>query len=103
MGDLGSVHVAQPVAAKADPKDKTCFNCGKKGHLAENCPEPRSVAIVARRVIQQKIAGRSILIRSQRLNQKPRASLPSLVEEAKVGKRWKKDKRKRKRKQVSKC
>ena len=40
-GDLGSVHVAQPVAAKADLKDKTCFNCGKKGHLAENCPEPK--------------------------------------------------------------
>ena len=39
QGDLGSVHVAQPVA-KADLKDKTCFNCGKKGHLAENCPEP---------------------------------------------------------------
>ena len=41
QGDLGSVHVAQPVAAKADLKDKTCFNCGKKGHLAENCPEPK--------------------------------------------------------------
>ena len=41
QGDLGSVHVAQPVAAKTDLKDKTCFNCGKKGHLAENCPEPK--------------------------------------------------------------
>ena len=40
QGDLGSVHVAQPVA-KVDLKDKTCFNCGKKGHLAENCPEPK--------------------------------------------------------------
>ena len=40
QGDLGSVHVAQPVA-KADLKDKTCFNCGKKGHLAEKCPEPK--------------------------------------------------------------
>ena len=39
QGDLGSVHVAKPVP-KADLKDKTCFNCGKKGHLAENCPEP---------------------------------------------------------------
>ena len=42
QGDLGSVHVAQPVP-KADLKDKTCFNCGKKGHLAENCPEPNKV------------------------------------------------------------
>ena len=41
QGDLGSVHVAQPVAAKTDLKDKTCFNCGKKGHLSENCPEPK--------------------------------------------------------------
>ena len=35
QGDLGSVHVAQPVG-KPDVKDKTCFNCGKKG-----CPEPK--------------------------------------------------------------
>ena len=34
QGDMGSIHVTQP-------KDKTCFNCGKKGHLAENCPEPK--------------------------------------------------------------
>ena len=40
QGDLGSVHVAQPVG-KPDVKDKTCFNCGKKGHLAENCTEPK--------------------------------------------------------------
>ena len=81
QGDLGSVHVAQPVAAKTDLKDKTCFNCGKKGHLQS----PRSAAIVERRVMLQKIAGKSILRESQRLNQKPRANLPSLVEEAKVG------------------
>ena len=41
QGDLGTVHVAQPVQKAADTKDKTCFNCGKKGHLAENCPEPK--------------------------------------------------------------
>ena len=41
QGDLGTVHVAQPVKKAAILKDKTCFNCGKKGHLAENCPEPK--------------------------------------------------------------
>ena len=40
QGDMGSIHVAQPLQ-KPDVKDKTCFNCGKKGHLAENCPEPK--------------------------------------------------------------
>ena len=46
QGDLGSVHVA---AAKADLKDKTCFNCGKKGHLAENCPEPKKCSHCGRK------------------------------------------------------
>ena len=41
QGDLGSVHVAQPVQKAGDLKDRTCFNCGKKGHLAENCPDPK--------------------------------------------------------------
>ena len=41
QGDLGTLHVAQPVQKAADLKDRTCFNCGKKGHLAENCPEPK--------------------------------------------------------------
>ena len=49
QGDLGSVHVAQPVPAKADLKDKTCFNCGKKGHLAENCPEPKKCSHCGRK------------------------------------------------------
>ena len=40
QGDMASIHVTQPVG-KPDVKDKTCFNCGKKGHLAENCPEPK--------------------------------------------------------------
>ena len=77
QGDLGSVHVAQPVAAKADLKDKTCFNCGKKGHLAENCPEPKKCSHCGRKG--------HLARKSQRLSQKPRANLPSLVEEAKVG------------------
>ena len=34
-------NLCQPVQKAADLKDKTCFNCGKKGHLAENCPEPK--------------------------------------------------------------
>ena len=37
---MGSIHVTQPVC-KSDVKDKTCCNCEKKGHLAENCPEPQ--------------------------------------------------------------
>ena len=40
QGDLGTVHVAQLLQKAADLKDKICFNCGKKGYLAENCPEP---------------------------------------------------------------
>ena len=77
-GDLGSVHVAQPVG-KPDVKDKTCFNCGKKGHLAENCPEPKKCSHCGRKGHLAKDCWRSILRRSQRLNQKPKASLPSLV------------------------
>ena len=84
QGDLGSVHVAQPVG-KPDVKDKTCFNCGKKGHLAENCPEPKKCSHCGRKGHLAKDCWRSVLRRSQRLNQKPKASLPSLVEEAKVG------------------
>eukprot|EP00434_Breviolum_minutum_P044116 symbB.v1.2.039362.t1/scaffold6515.1/size17451/1 len=82
QGDLGSVHVAQPVG-KPDVKDKTCFNCGKKGHLAKNCPEPKKCSHCGRKGHLAKDCWRSILRRSQRLNQKPKASLPSLVEEAK--------------------
>ena len=37
------------MAAKTDLKDKTCFNCGKKGHLAENCPEPKKCSHCGRK------------------------------------------------------
>ena len=33
QGDIGSIHVTQSVE-KSDVKDKTCFNCEKKGYLA---------------------------------------------------------------------
>ena len=85
QGDLGSVHVAQPVAAKTDLKDKTCFNCGKKGHLAENCPEPKKCSHWGKKGHVAKDCWEKHPERSQRLNQKPRANLPSLVEEEKVG------------------
>ena len=46
-----SIHVTQPVG-KPDVKDKTCFNCGKKGAIWPRIVQnPRSAAIVARRVI----------------------------------------------------
>ena len=54
--DLGSVHVAQPVG-KPDVKEKTCFNCGKKGHLAENCPEPKKCSHCGRKDLWQRIQG----------------------------------------------
>ena len=73
QGDLGSVHVAQPVG-KPDVKDKTCFNCGKKG-----CPEPKKCSHCGKKGHSAKDCW------EKRLNQKPKASLPSLVEEAKVG------------------
>ena len=57
QGDMGSIHVTQPVG-KPDVKDKTCFkkcsHCGKKGHVAKDCwekhpdkkptPKPRAKA-----------------------------------------------------------
>ena len=83
QGDLGSVHVAQPVAAKADLKDKTCFNCGKKGHLAENCPEPKKCSHCGRKGHLAKDCWEKHPERKPAA--KPKANLPSLVEEAKVG------------------
>ena len=31
----------QKMGQEVDVKDKMCYNCGNKGHLAENCPEPK--------------------------------------------------------------
>ena len=101
QGDLGSVHVAQPVQKAGDLKDRICFNCGKKGHLAENCPvrNPRSAAIVERRDMWQKTVGRSIQTRNPNRNRSPshpiprgrviktrNSSLEDEVEEKEVGK-----------------
>ena len=84
QGDMGSIHVTQPVG-KPDVKDKTCFNCGKKGHLAENCPEPKKCSHCGKKGHLAKDCWEKHLTRSQRLNQKPKLNPPSLVEEAKVG------------------
>ena len=104
QGDLGSVHVAQPVAAKADLKDKTCFNCGKKGHLAENCPEPKKCSHCGRKGHLAKDCW------EKHPEKKPAAKPKAKGQPTKPsgrgkgrGKGWKKDQRKRKRKQVSKC
>ena len=63
--NLGSVHVVQPAAAKTDSKDKKCFNCEKKRHLAENCPESKKCSHCGRKSHLAKIAGKSILRKSQ--------------------------------------
>ena len=102
QGDLGSVHVAQPVA-KADLKDKTCFNCGKKGHLAENCPEPKKCSHCGRKGHLAKDCW------EKHPEKKPAAKPKAKGQPTKPSGRGKgkgkggRDQRKRKRKQVSKC
>ena len=104
QGDLGSVHVAQPVAAKTDLKDKTCFNCGKKGHLAENCPEPKKCSHCGRKGHLAKDCW------EKHPEKKPAAKPKAKGQPTKPGGRGKgrgkggrKSKGRGKRKQVSKC
>ena len=104
QGDLGSVHVAQPVAAKTDLKDKTCFNCGKKGHLAENCPEPKKCSHCGRKGHLAKDCW------EKHPEKKPAAKPKAKGQPTKPGGKGKgrgkggrKSKGRGKRKQVSKC
>ena len=51
QGDMGSIHVTQPVG-KPDVKDKTCFlTVERRAIWPRIVQNPRSAAIVARRVI----------------------------------------------------
>ena len=102
-GDLGSVHVAQPVA-KADLKDKMCFNCGKEGPSAENCLEPKKFSHCGKKGHLAKDCW------EKHPDKKPTTKRKAKGQPTKIGGRGKggakggtKTKRKRKRKQVSKC
>ena len=101
QGDMGSIHVTQPVG-KPDVKDKTCFNCGKKGHLAENCPEPKKCSHCGKKGHLAKDCW------EKHPDKKPTAKPKAKAQPTKPGGRGKgrgkggrKTKRKRKRKQVS--
>ena len=92
--DMGSIHVTQPVG-KPDVKDKTCYNCEKKSHLAENCPEPKKCSHCGRKSHLAKDCW------EKHPERKPTAKLKAKAQPTKPGGRGKgrkKDERKRKRK-----
>lgn len=76
QGDMGSIHMKQPLQ-KPDVKDKTCFNCGKKGHLAENCPEPKKCSHCGKKGHVAKDCWEKHPDKKPSL--KPKLSLPSLL------------------------
>ena len=88
------MHVAQPVE-KPDVKDKTCFNCGKKGHLAENCPEPKKCSHCGKKGHLAKDCWKKHPDKKPTAKPKAKGQPTKPGGRQRWGKRWKKDKRKR--------